>query len=37
VFGLLILRHDRREMLWLAATAHPTAELIARQVTEAVG
>jgi hypothetical protein len=37
LFGLLILRHDRREMLWLAATAHPTAEWIARQVTEAVG
>ena len=37
LYGLLILRHDRREMLWLAATAHPTADWIARQVTEAIG
>ena len=37
LFGLLILRHDRREILWLGATAHPTAEWIAQQVTEAIG
>jgi hypothetical protein len=24
LFGLLILRHDRREILWLGVTAHPT-------------
>ena len=36
-FGLLILRHDRREILWLGVTAHPTAEWIAQQVTEAIG
>ena len=28
LFGLLILRHDRREILWLGVTAHPTAEWI---------
>src|SRR6266511_1492311 len=37
LFGLLILRHDRREILWLSVTAHPTAEWIAQQVTEAIG
>jgi hypothetical protein len=34
---LLILRHDRRRILWLGVTAHPTTEWIARQVTEACG
>jgi hypothetical protein len=34
---LLILRHDRREIVWLAVTRHPTAEWIARQLTEAFG
>ena len=29
LYGLLILRHDRRQILWLAVTAHPTAEWIA--------
>ena len=37
LFGLLILRHDRREILWLGVTAHPTAKWIAQQVTEAIG
>ena len=37
LFGLLILQHDRRRVLWTAATAHPTAEWIARQLTEACG
>ncbi len=37
LYGLLILRHDRRQILWLGATAHPTAEWIARQLTEAYG
>ena len=37
LFGLLILRHDRREILWLGVTAHPTAEWLAQQVTEAIG
>jgi hypothetical protein len=37
LFGLLILRHDRRRVLWIGVTAHPTAEWIARQLTEACG
>ena len=37
LYGLLILRHDRRQILWLGATAHPAAEWIARQLTEAFG
>ena len=37
LFGFLILQHDRRRILWTAATAHPTAEWIARQLTEACG
>ena len=37
LYGLLILRHDRRRILWMGVTAHPTAEWIARQLTEACG
>ncbi len=37
LYGLLILRHARRQMLWVGVTAHPTAEWIARQLTEACG
>ena len=37
LYGLLILRHGRRQILWLGVTAHPTAEWIARQLTEACG
>jgi hypothetical protein len=37
LYGLLILRHDRRCVLWMGVTAHPTAEWIARQLTEACG
>src|SRR6266550_2559028 len=37
LYGLLVLRHDRRRILWLGTTAHPTAEWIARQLTEACG
>jgi transposase InsO family protein len=37
LYGLLIMRHDRRKMLWVGVTAHPTAEWIARQLTEACG
>jgi transposase InsO family protein len=37
LYGLLILRPSRRELLWLAVTAHPNAEWIARQLTEACG
>jgi transposase InsO family protein len=37
LYGLVILNHGRRQILWLGVTAHPTAEWIARQVTEACG
>jgi transposase InsO family protein len=37
LYGLLILRHSRRELLWLGVTAHPNAEWLARQLTEACG
>jgi len=37
LYGLLILQHGRRQILWLGVTAHPTAEWIARQLTEAYG
>ena len=37
LYGFLILRHSRRELLWLGVTAHPSAEWIARQLTEAYG
>ena len=35
LYGLLILQHGRRQILWLGATAHPTAEWITRQLMEA--
>lgn len=35
LFGLLVLRHERRQLVHVAVTSHPTAEWIARQVTEA--
>jgi hypothetical protein len=38
-FGLLnafvIVRLDRRDLVWINVTTHPTAEWIARQITEA--
>ena len=37
LYGLLILRHDRRRLMWLGATAHPTADWIAQQLVEACG
>src|SRR5260221_3002335 len=37
LYGLLILRHRRRQIMWLGVTANPTAEWIARQVTDACG
>jgi transposase InsO family protein len=37
LYGLLILQHGRRQIRWLGVTAHPTAEWIARQLTEAYG
>ena len=35
LFVLVILRHDRRWLISLSVTSHPTAEWIARQITEA--
>ena len=37
LYGLLILKHGRREILRLSATKHPSAEWITRQLTEAFG
>lgn len=37
LYGLSTLSHGRRQILWLAATAHPGTEWIARQLTEACG
>jgi transposase InsO family protein len=37
LYGFLILRHSRRELLWLGVTARPNAHWIARQLTEAYG
>jgi Integrase core domain len=37
LYGLLILWHGRRQILWLGVTAHPTAEWMARQLTEGCG
>jgi transposase InsO family protein len=37
LYGFLILQHSRRNLLWLGVTDHPTAEWIARQLTEACG
>ena len=37
LYALLVLRHSRRQLLWLGVTAHPSAEWIARQLTEACG
>jgi transposase InsO family protein len=35
VYALFIVRPARRELVWVSVTAHPTAEWIARQITEA--
>ena len=37
LYGLLILGHGRRQVLWCGVTAHPTAEWIANQITQACG
>jgi len=37
LYVLLIMGHGRRQILWLGVTAHPTAEWIANQLTEACG
>jgi len=35
LYGIVIMRLDRRRLLWTNVTANPTAEWIARQITEA--
>src|ERR1700685_2790801 len=35
LYGLVILRLRRRQLVWTNVTANPTAEWIARQITEA--
>jgi transposase InsO family protein len=35
LYGLLIMGHGRRQILWLGVTEHPTAEWIANQLTAA--
>jgi transposase InsO family protein len=37
LYGLLVMRHGRRQILWIGVTAHPTAEWIANQLTGACG
>jgi transposase InsO family protein len=37
LYGLLIMGHGRRQILWLGVTAHPTSEWIANQLTAACG
>ena len=37
LYGLLMVGHGRRQILWFGVTAHPTAEWIANQITEACG
>jgi hypothetical protein len=37
LYGLLIMGHGRPQILWVGATAHPTAEWIASQLTQARG
>jgi hypothetical protein len=36
-YGLLIMGHGRRQVLWFGITAHTTADWIANQLTEACG
>lgn len=35
LYAFLVLGHERRQLLWFEVTRHPTAEWLARQVTEA--
>src|ERR1035437_7127094 len=35
LFAVLVLGHGRRQLLWFDVTRHPTAEWLARQITEA--
>jgi transposase InsO family protein len=35
LFAFLVLGHGRRQLLWFEVTRHPTAQWLARQITEA--
>jgi transposase InsO family protein len=35
LYGFVIVRLDRRDLVWINVTTNPTAEWIARQITEA--
>jgi transposase InsO family protein len=35
LYAYIIVRLDRRELVWINVTAHPTAEWVARQIAEA--
>jgi hypothetical protein len=35
LYGFVILRLDRRDLVWISVTTNPTAEWVARQITEA--
>src|SRR5512144_3018860 len=35
LYAFIIIRLDRRDLVWINVTTHPTAEWIARQITEA--
>ncbi len=35
LYGLVIVRLGRRDLVWINVTSHPTADWIARQITEA--
>src|SRR3984893_9417150 len=35
LYGFVIIRLDRRDLVWISVTRHPTAEWVARQITEA--
>jgi hypothetical protein len=37
LYGLLIMGHGRRQILWFGVISQPTAEWIANQLTEACG
>src|SRR5262249_6030463 len=34
-YAFVIARQDRRDLVWVNVSAHPTAEWVARQITEA--
>jgi hypothetical protein len=35
LYAFVIVRLDRRDLIWINVTASPTAEWVARQITEA--